>query len=825
MKRLTFLICVMLVFTTWFTALTPVTKVNAETSGTTIINTKLQDAMEDTSDPLEVIVTFHTNDGPTKEHAQLLKKVGITKGVTFNELPMAGVLATPKQIESLTQLEEIRSLYLNEELEYENEDSTDLTGVDKLREDAALTAKNDGLPVSGKGVGVVINDSGVDGTHKDIKFGDHLVQNVQGATNLNAFSDLLPITYVEDVPNTDSDSGHGTHVAGIVGGNGAMSSGKYEGVAPGADLIGYGSGAGISILDTLGGFDYALTHQAEYDIRVITNSWGSTSDSGTDFDPEDPINIATKKLYDRNIVTVFSAGNSGPGEATISGNYKKAPWVITVAAGDKQGNLTDFSSRGVKGKGGTVTVNGEEFTWEDRPTITTPGEDIISTKTIAPLTALSADKDAETLDPAHLPYYTHMSGTSMAAPHGAGIVALMLDADPSLTPKEVKEIIQQTATNMPGHEPWEVGAGYANAYAAVDMILNDKNYGQTLNLTNEYNANVEMDVERTPVEVEYNPVTADSNKVTFEVEEGLTELVARINAKGLLDETGNPLNLVLTSPDGTEYSSGIYVLFTLYTDRTVQVTNPVPGTWTLEIRGLQGSVGLPETVEGELAFKKASGFTGLNDISGHPAEGAIKSGVSERFLDSDKNGNYKPDDALTRVDLAKYLTMGAGIRQYLPNGGASFTDVASSDTAYVEAVAAKGAALKDTAQGDGGVLLPTADGKFSPKKAVDRAGLAYALVQSLGLESEAKALNDDPLTVQYKDERVAVEDAEQVPDHLKGYVQLALDLNILNAYFNVTQGPYDLEPTVTAVFEPAQTVTRGDYAVAISRYYANYLMP
>ncbi|WP_261132061.1 S8 family serine peptidase [Bacillus sp. Marseille-Q3570] len=825
MKRFTFLMCLMLLLSTWSAALSPIIETADAETGSATINSKLQDAMQSTTDPLEVIVTFHTDSGPTNEHIQLLKDAGITNGVTFNELPMAGVLATPAQIQSIAQLDEVRSLYLNEQLEYENEESTDLTGVDKLRNDAGLTSENDGLPVSGKGVGVVVNDSGVDGTHNDIKFGDHLVQNVQGATNLNALSELLPITYMEDVPNTDSDSGHGTHVAGIVGGNGAMSSGKYEGVAPGADLIGYGSGAGLAILDTIGGFDYALTHQAEYNIRVITNSWGSTSDSGTDFDPEDPINIATKKLYDRNILTVFSAGNSGPGESTISGNYKKAPWVITVAAGDKQGNLAEFSSRGVKGKSGTVTVDGEEFTWEDRPTITTPGKDIISTKTVAPLTALSAEQDAENIEPAHLPYYTHMSGTSMAAPHGAGIVALMLDADPSLTPKEVKRIIQQTATNMPGYEPWEVGAGYANAYAAVDMILNDKNYGETLNLDKAYNANVDMEVERTPVEVEYNPVTADSNKVEFEVEEGLTELVARINAKGILGETGNPLNLVLTAPDGTEYSSGIYVVFSLYTDRTVQVTKPVPGTWTLEIRGLQGSVGVPETVEGELAFKKAAGFTGLNDISGHPAEEAIKTGVSERLLDSNKNGDYKPDNALTRVDLAKSLTMGAGIRQNLPDGGSSFTDVAAVDAAYAEAVASDGAALKDTAQDDAGVLLPTADGKFSPKKAVDRAELAYSLVQSLGLQHEAESLIDEPLTVQYKGERIPVEDETQVPADLKGYVQLALDLNILNAYFDVTQGPYDLEPTVTATVEPGKTVTRGDFAVAISRYYVSYLTP
>ncbi|WP_349409986.1 S8 family serine peptidase [Pseudalkalibacillus sp. SCS-8] len=819
MKRITILMSFMLVLSTWMMALSPASSVSAQTN-TTTVNATLVEKMKGATGPLEVIITFNTNDAPQAEHVDLLKEVGITKGLVFNELPMAGALATPDQINALAGKSEVRSIYYNEKLEYENNTGTAMTGVDELRNDADLTKKNGGMPVSGKGIGVLVNDSGVDGTHNDIKFGNHLVQNVQGATNLNALVDVLPVTYVEDVANTDTDSGHGTHVAGIVGGNGAMSKGKYEGVAPGADLVGYGSGAGIAILDTIGAFDYALTNQAQYNIRVVTNSWGSTSDAGTDFDPEDPINIATKKLYDRNIVVVFSAGNSGPGESTISGNYKKAPWVITVAAGDKQGGLADFSSRGVKGKGGTVKIDGEEFVWEDRPTITTPGKDIISTKTVSPLTALGADQDAEYLEPAHLPYYTHMSGTSMAAPHAAGIVALMLDADPTLTPMQVKEIIQKTATNMPGYEAWEVGAGYANAYAAVDMILNGKEYGETLNYTNEYNANVDMNVEREPVEVNYNPATASSNKMEFNVEEGLTELTAKVNAKGVLGETGNPLNLILTAPDGTQYSSGIYLVFTLYTDRTVQVTSPMAGKWTLELKGLSGGPAAPETVKGELAFKKAAGFTGLNDIEGHPAAAAIKTGVSERLVDAKADGNYKPDSALTRADLAKYLTMGAAVRQNLT--GASFTDVKAADAAYVQAVTAGGAALKDTDLSDAGVMLPTAEGTFAPNQAVNRAELAYSLVQALGLESQAKDLNDDPLTVQYKDERIAIQDADAVPAEWRGYVQLALDMNILNAYFDVTQGPYDKEPTIVASFNPDQTVTRGDYAVAVSRYYASY---
>jgi serine protease AprX len=444
------------------------------TEGKAILDPKLTGLL-DSLIPIQAIVTFKTESGPTSEHMELLKEYGISTGFSFKSLPMAGILATGPQISELAKQAEVFSIYLNKNLILNNEASTDLTGVDQVRTDSTFIANNGGLPISGKGIGVVVNDSGVDGTHSDLKFGNHLVQNVLASTNLNAISTLLPITYLENVPNTDTNSGHGTHVAGIVGGTGAQSSGKYEGVAPGANLIGYGSGAGLAMLDTLGGFDYALTHQQEYNIRVITNSWGTTSDANTAFDPFDPINIATKKLCNRGIVTVFSAGNSGSGEATISGNYKKAPWVITVAAGDHEKQLASFSSRGLEGHGGTVVIGNEKWSWVDQPTLTAPGVDIISARAVSPLPLLGTTADLEHINPAYLPFYTTMSGTSMAAPHVAGVIALMLEANPSLNPLQVKHILQTSATSMSDYEAWEVGSGYVNAYKAVDIAFKKKN--------------------------------------------------------------------------------------------------------------------------------------------------------------------------------------------------------------------------------------------------------------------------------------------------------------------------------------------------------------
>nr|BAF43313.1 SJ protease [Bacillus sp. KSM-LD1] len=780
-----------------------------------VVEEKVWDAFNDTVGPLQVIITFEGEESPTTRQLEILEDIGITSAISMNSLPIVGALATKAQVERLAENDSVRSIVLNEKVTYYNADSTALTGVDKVRTDNDFRKHNGGLPVSGKGVGVVVNDSGVDGTHKDHELGRNLVQNVLGTTNLQGITGIVPISYVENVINTDTNSGHGTHVAGTVGGTGAMSGGLHEGAAPGASLIGYGSGAALFILDGIGGFDYAITHQAEYDIRVITNSWGSSGE----FNPNHPINVASKKAYDRGIVVLFAAGNEGPSENTHN-PYAKAPWVISVGAGVKDGTLANFSSRGTKGVGGTFEMDGQEWTWKDEPTIVAPGVDIISTRVVSPLSLLSADKDIELIEVGHLPYYTTMSGTSMATPHVAGITALLLEAKPTLSPDEVKDILQATATNMPGYESWEVGAGYVNAYAAVDMAVSGKEYGKTLNYERDFHSSVETTTTKEDFEVTYTTILNGQHE--FTVEEGLTSLVARVDGYGLIGE-GNPINLVLISPDGTEHSSGVSLLFPLYTDRVVMVNNPIPGNWKAEIRGLRGNelnpigIALPENVKGTLTYTKLEGYKGLNDIAGHDAESAIKLGVKERLFDANKSGNFRPNANLTRSDLAQSLVMGAEIRQRVPNEP-TFQDVSKSDMPFVEAVTAKGAAFRDKHQVFNGVMLPKNNGNFDSKGNVTKAELAYSLVQSLGLQDKAEA-HIGNITVQYKDERIVLKDQHEVPNHLKGYVQVALDLNILNANFSVTQGRFDLLPKVEASFLPSEVVTRGDFAVAFTRFY------
>ena len=142
---------------------------------------------------------------------------------------------------------------------------------------AALPVPN--LGVTGKGVTVAVIDSGVDFTHPDLA--PAMVANVK-MSPLGADGPLPP---VEGLPNTDTTSGHGTHVAGDVAGRGIASNGAYKGAAPGASLVGIGTGEGLTVHSrgVLQSYDWILEHHQEYGIRVTNNSFGGSFEP---FDPE-----------------------------------------------------------------------------------------------------------------------------------------------------------------------------------------------------------------------------------------------------------------------------------------------------------------------------------------------------------------------------------------------------------------------------------------------------------------------------------------------------------------------------------------------------------
>ncbi|WP_133499648.1 S8 family serine peptidase [Cognatilysobacter terrigena] len=784
------------------------------------------------ADQIGVVVTYRQSGPVNATELATLKSLGIEKGRTMRTLPIAGVLATPAQIRTLAKDGDVVSIFYNAPLRYFDVEANQISSVTRAVSNPGDFSR--AIPFSGKGVGVMINDSGIDATHDDLKLGTHVVQNVLAPQNILASlaSDvapgIVPMTYLENVPNSDISSGHGTHCAGIVGGSGQRSNGLYRGVAPGASLVGYGSGAVISILDAVGGLDYAATNQFSYrdTIRVVSNSWGS---SGT-FEPTNPVNVATYELYKRGIVSVFAAGNDGPGEDTHN-PYAQAPWVISIGASEKDGVLTGFSSRGKRGETGTFTMpDGVAWTYRNEPTIVAPGVDIVSDRDLAgALPPLEAQHDSETLDPAYLPFYTHMSGTSMATPHVAGIIALMLEANPNLTPAQVKDIISRTATNMTGRLAWEAGAGHINAYAAVAEASKVRTgYGATVNALRTFNSNAVLakGADPVPFSLFFSPVgTVD----TMEFDVGPD--VAFVSARSTVDNT---VALVLIDPDGEQYGSSIAL--PVESD-TITIGAPgKPGKWKLTVRGIGSVSGValdpakatngyaaPGYVDGEISFLNSGGYTGLNDIANHPARSAIEFAVANRLVDGYSDKNFRPDANIKRIELAQYLSMGQNIRQSLPfNGKSSFSDIGTGTVGYAaaEAAIAKGGSLRDLAHSQDGVM-GTVNGAFRPNDSVTRVSLVYSLVQSMALQSQAHSFSGE-LTAAYGTQRVPVADAASIPAALRGYVQLALDLGLINARFAVEQGPYDLQPTLKAYFDPNKTVTRAAFAVAAGRYLTAY---
>ena len=192
-------------------------------------------------------------------------------------------------------------------------------------------------------------------------------------------------------------------------------------------------------------------------------------------------------------------------------------------------------------------------------------------------------------------------------------------------------------------------------------------------------------------------------------------------------------------------------------------------------------------------------------------------------MDGYSDKKFRPDQLLKRGEMAQYLVMGVGTRQQLPlDKQPSFSDLATTSASYpfAESAVTRGAPLRNLDQTHAG-LMGLVGGKFLPNDSVNRLQLAYALVQALGLQNEALAFNGT-LSVSVDGKRIPIDDAATIPANLRGYVQGALDAGLINARFTVTQGPFDLQPTLHAYFDPTKGVTRAAYAVSVGRYAGMY---
>jgi subtilisin family serine protease len=430
--------------------------------------------------PLDLLVTFDEPASPTL--VRRLATVG--SGVwTARHYPVGAVRIPAARLEALRRVAGVRGVYLDKVLSYFGDRAVtpNMIGAADGPLPVPLPGQAPpggfgaalpipGLGVTGKGVTVAVIDSGIDFTHPDLA--DAMVVNVK----MSPLGSDGPLQPIEGLPNTDNTSGHGTHVAGDVAGRGIASGGTYQGAAPGASLVGIGAGEGLTVHTraVLQSYDWLLEHRQKYGIRAVNNSFGGGFEP---FNPDEPIHRATKAATDAGIVVLFAQGNDGD-EMTMNGSAV-APWVIAVAAGTQQGGMTDFSSGGLDADvSEPLAFDVRDMPGDPRrplrmglyhPSFAALGEFVVGARAIGTvLPALGARHDLA-LPAGDQARYTIMSGTSMASPEAAGIVALVLEANSDLRPLDVKRVLQSTARWIADVPFFRQGYGHVDPARAVEL--------------------------------------------------------------------------------------------------------------------------------------------------------------------------------------------------------------------------------------------------------------------------------------------------------------------------------------------------------------------
>lgn len=398
--------------------------------------------------PGEEFVVFVHGDGV---HAALeaVQESGMKRIDVFEKVGIAVAIGDVRAVHEARKMPGVTYLELDRPAQWFLDTSHQATrGNDGM---AGFTVGSSIVPgVDGSGISVAIVDTGIDGTHPMFQTADgsKVVRNLKMVcfylNNCTGSLGNAKDTYFVDASDTDSISagGHGTHVAGIAAGVSVTDgTGKnLKGAAPGAKLIGISVGHVISVYAGTAGLNWVLEHHDAPcgtgvptaqcpSIRVVNNSWGSTGE----FDPRGAIARVENALVAEGVTVVFAAGNAG-GDGSVnrtgSQSSNPTPGVISVAnyndlnTGTRDNKLARSSSRGQKGRPSTY------------PDVSAPGSNILSACRLYLAICSSGHED---------PNYGEIGGTSMAAPHVAGNVAQLLQANPALTPAQIEDILEDTA--------------------------------------------------------------------------------------------------------------------------------------------------------------------------------------------------------------------------------------------------------------------------------------------------------------------------------------------------------------------------------------------
>jgi serine protease AprX len=617
------------------------------------------------------IATFD-GGAPATQRVGALSLLGL-RAQALQRLPLAFVYGTKAQMQAAVTSGVARDVYPNERMHWFSDVSDKAIRADEAH----------AIGVNGAGIGVAIVDSGIDATHPALA--DRVTHNrkivgpeylsllgIPSDPSLAENSIAIPIDQT-GYNNSDHSSGHGTHVAGIVAANGTdPGHPALIGVAPRADLIGYSTGDVAFVITILAAYDDILLHQDAWRIRVVNNSWGS---SFRIFDPNDPINIATKVLHDKNIVVAFAAGNDTE-EATIN-PYSVAPWVVSVGAGTVAKQRSDFSSGGLRHDDSIeaalpadkhVHYNGDRIGLY-HPDVSAPGTDIVSTGTPTGAYVGPTPPGGEAT----------ASGTSMATPHVAGVAALVLQAADAkgirLNPDQVRKILQVTSVPMAdGSTFWQSGYGYVDAKAAVDFVRTNwstaKLSTRQAALDKAVKGNRDWRVLAGDMwSFNAAPVTiggTDAHDLSLTVRNTTKAVYATVGypTTPLIGVNGFDYSLSLKDANGTEVAtstaSSIAGVSTLFVDLRTLTTKPVYGTWSLAVSGNLGASD-PNVLLGNAVSVTAAQLAPQTNTGGTPTVSFTPTGT-KRLL-------FTPGSSTAPGASPEGCTNDAGA----PSGGASAT--------------------------------------------------------------------------------------------------------------------------------------------------------
>ena len=298
---------------------------------------------------------------------------------------------------------------------------------------------------TGQGIGIAVIDSGV---YAGNDIGGRLVARVD-LVNPNG--------------NATDPGGHGTHVAGIAAGNGTdsvtYSGGVYKGIAPNANIISIRviNGNGLATASSvIRGIQWAVQNRNTYNIRVINLSLGSPPQGSY---KGDPVVTAAEVAWHAGIVVVSAAGNRGPIAGTVE-SPGIDPYSITVGALDD--NMTVATSDDVIAWFSSRGPTPDNF---PKPDLVAPGRRIVSL--YSPSSYLAGFLLDRLMSIGGGKNYFRLSGTSQATPVVSGVVALMLEKNPTLKPNQIKFILKNTARPLSGVGVNIGGNGVADAYSAA----------------------------------------------------------------------------------------------------------------------------------------------------------------------------------------------------------------------------------------------------------------------------------------------------------------------------------------------------------------------